>query len=589
MKFIGTYIEFENKLKKIIDLGNLKKLNENQIQLRIHNGAIMNWYPSTGTINFQGPSVLCEQLSKEVSDLLNNYQEDQLTTVQTPPLQVTDALSKLNNQSHDFNDSELIIGLVGAVGTELENVVRVISERLQAFKYIGEEIKISRDVIPKLTDLPEFQNDNYLRIDTLMTKGNEIRTNAEDNSILALTAAAKINQIRTQRSKNGEPEPLRRSAFIISSLKHPDEVQALRKIYSNGFFLIGVYSDQKRRHEYLTKNKRIENNNALKLIERDADESLHSGQHTRDTFHLSDFFVNFDGDADKLQNDIWRIIDLVFGKPYVTPTFEEFAMFMAFSSSLRSADLSRQVGAVMTKDRNIISTGANDVPKYGGGLYWPEYNAETSSIEDSDDGRDYKRGFDSNAAEKKAIIQNILDKIPESDRETFKGYLEKSRIKDITEYGRVVHAEMESILACARSNISTKDAELFCTTFPCHNCAKHIIAAGIKRVVYVEPYPKSKAFDFHSDSISQADSADAVKFEPFVGVGPRSFFNLFSTSLGSGYPITRKTKAGETVSWDEGTTNVRMQMLPSSYIERETLAATSVQSYITQHREPRNG
>ena len=44
--------------------------------------------------------------------------------------------------------------------------------------------------------------------------------------------------------------------------------------------------------------------------------------------------------------------------PYVTPLFDEFAMFMAFAAALRSADLSRQVGAVVGKSNEIISTGA---------------------------------------------------------------------------------------------------------------------------------------------------------------------------------------------------------------------------------------
>ena len=44
------------------------------------------------------------------------------------------------------------------------------------------------------------------------------------------------------------------------------------------------------------------------------------------------------------------------------------------------------------------------------------------------------------------------------------------------------HAEMEALLSCARSGVSTRGATLYSTTFPCHNCAKHIIAAGVARV-----------------------------------------------------------------------------------------------------------
>ena len=68
-------------------------------------------------------------------------------------------------------------------------------------------------------------------------------------------------------------------------------------------------------------------------------------------------------------------------------------MFFAFSSALRSADLSRQVGAVIAKDSEIISTGANDCPSAGGGLYWPTRNNE-GEIEDYEEGRDYKRGVE---------------------------------------------------------------------------------------------------------------------------------------------------------------------------------------------------
>jgi deoxycytidylate deaminase len=71
---------------------------------------------------------------------------------------------------------------------------------------------------------------------------------------------------------------------------------------------------------------------------------------------------------------------------------------------------------------------------------------------------------------------------------------------NLTEFGRDVHAEMSAIVSAARRGTSTEGAYLYCTTFPCHNCAKHIIAAGIRQVVYVEPYAKSFAAEFHLDS-----------------------------------------------------------------------------------------
>lgn len=473
-----------------------------------------------------------------------------------------------------YSQSELIIGLVGSIGTDLDEVARIISDRLRVFRYGSELIRVSTDIIAPLVPMPEAGSE-YQRILEFMMAGNELRKRSADNAVLALGVALKINQFRNAQAPG-------RRAFVIKSLKHPEEVQQLRSIYSDGFFLLGVHADQARRSGYLIKEKAMNHDQASLLIEKDADESDPYGQHTRDTFHLSDFFISHDGNTDSLKNQIWRVLDLLFGKPYVTPTADEYAMFMAFSAALRSADLSRQVGAVLTQNGSIVATGANDVPKAHGGLYWPQIDAGNHCVMDAEDGRDYMRGEDSNAVQKKSIIDGILKAIPEHLRAELEPIIRASGIKDITEYGRVVHAEMEALLAGARAGVGTSGGELYCTTFPCHNCAKHIIAAGVKRVVYVEPYPKSKALEFHSDSISLEKGGLNVIFEPFIGVGPRSFFNLFSTNLGSGYPIKRKTSDGQIVDWRESDAKLRTQLLPCSYIEREDLAAVLLSTYLEE-------
>lgn len=585
MYFKGTREEVKEKLDDLAVGATWRDINENQIQLRNNAGGVINWYLNTGKIVVQGRRLEIPKLTKEIKGILEQNGRPIRTANRTrdakkpteQKLISLDPKSEEKDYELDF-DSELVIGLVAAVGTDIDSVTKILKEKLTIFGYETNEIKISKDIISNLIDFNPV--DSYDRISRLMTEGNRIRRDSKDFSILGKAAAAKIGEIRAAKCIGGDSAPLRRRAFIISSLKHPDEVQALRKIYSNGFFLIGVYADEKRRDQYLQKNKDISEENARILIDRDVDESEKSGQHTRDTYHLSDFFINYDGNNDRFQNDIWRTLDLIFGKPFITPTFDEFAMFMAFSASLRSADLSRQVGAVVARNEAIVATGANDVPKSGGGLYWPKY--DKNEIKDVEGGRDYMSEGDTNVLERNVIIENIVSAMPSDQQDIVRNILKKSKLKNITEYGRVVHAEMEALLSCARENIGTKDTELYCTTFPCHNCAKHIIASGVKRVVYVEPYPKSKALDFHKDSITldPAEKDKKVLFEPFVGVGPRSFFNLFSTSLGSGYPITRKGDDGKIIKWDQHDSRLRMQMLPTSYIDRETSAANEVNQHM---------
>jgi hypothetical protein len=117
---------------------------------------------------------------------------------------------------------------------------------------------------------------------------------------------------------------------------------------------------------------------------------------------------------------------------------------------------------------------------------------------------------------------------------------------------------------------------LYTTTFPCHNCAKHIVAAGVRTVHFVEPYPKSHAAKMHGDSLLLSDGdqvEDKVVFKPFVGVGPRRFFDLFSMKLSSGHAISRKTPEGDSVQWPTSVTTPRIPLQPYSYLEKEVIAA----------------
>jgi hypothetical protein len=163
-----------------------------------------------------------------------------------------------------------------------------------------------------------------------------------------------------------------------------------------------------------------------------------------------------------------------------------------------------------------------------------------------------------------------------------------SPLRHITEHGRVVHAEMDALLSCSRNSVSTRGKTLYATTFPCHNCAKHIVAAGVQRVVYVQPYAKSKALKLHGDAVmlSPDETAECectpskkVHFEPFVGIGPRRFFDLFSMRLGSGRYVRRKDAEGRTVSWRLEDAVPRCRMLPFSYIDLEAIAARHFDSF----------
>jgi deoxycytidylate deaminase len=282
-----------------------------------------------------------------------------------------------------------------------------------------------------------------------------------------------------------------------------------------------------------------------------------------------------------------RFLDLVFGCPTTTPTLDEHRMFLAFASATRSGELSRQVGAVLTNSLgDVLSIGSNDVPRRGGGTYWPT----------EDDARDHVKGEDSNTVTRIALMNEAAKELTgsgNSEDEKHKkivDQLNRTSLRNITEFGRAVHAEMDALMACARISGSTIGSTMYVTTYPCHNCARHIIAAGVSRVVFIEPYPKSRSLDLHPDDLNEVqpglkimDPEEKVRLEPFVGIGPRRFIDYFSMSLGSGYLLKRKNENdGSLVDWNPKKAAPRLQASEAGYIATETLFASEITEFLQE-------
>lgn len=371
---------------------------------------------------------------------------------------------------------EIVLGLITTVGTDTENVIRYMKEHLLKFSYTTEIINVSSQILTCFVpDKPTFDSE-YARVKYYMDLGNKVRNDSKDATIIMKGVAS---HILSERDSVEDPSPREKIAYIIKSIKHPHEADYLKQVYGDGFHLVGITSDILDRKKFLTDVKAMSPEQAQELMDRDSDDVDDMGQHTQDAFQNSDYFINVVDNTEEIKNCVFRLIDLLFGNPFITPTFDEYAMFMAYAASLRSADLSRQIGAVITKNNEILTTGVNDCPRFRGGLYWQIQDQHRYC--DEPDGRDYMLGYDSNKIEQTKIVNQILDNLGLEKNDENKKLIKKAGISSLTEYGRVVHAEMEAILACARNNISSTDAVMYATTFPCHNCAKHIVAAGIKK------------------------------------------------------------------------------------------------------------
>lgn len=497
---------------------------------------------------------------------------------------------------------ELVFALAGPAGADLREISRTLGDALRTSEYAVEDVGIgllirqiaARRRLTRADGSPITLHaaPEEMRISSHMDAGNAIRRVCANP---ATAASLAIGDVAGRRKRAGG-RPGRR-AYVIRSLKRPEEANLLRRVYGAGFFLIGVNVSRPARVESLARRIAASHHEtpasprftdyvaeAEALAKRDEDEERDPyGQRLRDVFQLCDLFVS---PGESLFPRIHRFVRLILGDLGETPYPDEQFLYQAYAASLSSGALGRQVGAVLvSREREVLGIGWNDVPRAGGGLY---------RAGDHYDRRDIHTQRDSVNVHADQIVEEILDVAEragwlagakpslEEGRRAFR----KSRITGLIEFGRTAHAEMEAIGAAARIGASVRGATLYTTTFPCHECARLIVTAGIARAVYIEPYPKSRALELHRDAIHGYDDdaapgcelrdcseSHAVRFEPFLGIGPHRYAELFSITTRTGVARDRKTRdSGERIAWNPRTALPRIEMLPLSYLDLEAKA-----------------
>ncbi|MDO9314576.1 MAG: anti-phage dCTP deaminase [Burkholderiaceae bacterium] len=477
------------------------------------------------------------------------------------------------------NPIELVFGFVGPTGVDLTKVCASLQSQLKAVNYETKIVRLSELIGPYIGRQLTAKNE-YERIERLMTEGTALRRATNQADIVGRLGLAEIRDIRKKLFGDEKARATKRVAYIVRSFKRPEEVSLYRDTYGKAFTLISVYSPRQARQSHLTKlfqgcetgDTKNPEELAVRLITRDYEEDGELGQKMGRTFPLADFFVSSDS-RNQLDSQMRRLVRLTFGDPYISPSRDEQGMFFAQASALRSLDLSRQVGAaIINLDGDILATGCNEVPKFGGGLYWDG---------DEDLARDFELGRDSNATIKAELVEDAVHRLRENGwlspglasrsaadlaKMTLYGtkdFFRDSRLFDVIEFGRAVHAEMAAITQAAKLGVPLQQARLFCTTFPCHICARHIVASGISEVVFIEPYEKSRTNELFGDSISvepHEPSPKRANFRSFVGVAPRRYMDFFAMDG------ERKNKKGEILDADAIASRPRIKRLVFTYL-----------------------
>lgn len=472
----------------------------------------------------------------------------------------------------DETANELVFGVVGHAGSgtsvvaeQLRTLLREAGRRTDPYDVV---ILKAREIIlewaqkhslelPRITEPPSLDEVTLLQDYGDQMRAEQTHGGQQDHAAIARALILRIRAVRAkklgQTAESGKvirPDGKPR-AYILDSIRHPAEVHLLRNVYKDAFLLIGVVCEEEKRISRITsKYQDAGRANALDFMKRDANAEEKHGQHVADAFHLSDYFL--DNTAERVKegsaNPDWdvveklnRLVKILTHSELIRPEVSEAAMHHAYSAKMQSACLSRQVGAaVADADGNIVATGTNEAPKGGGGVYGETFKRKATDARCAMFANAEER-YCRNTRQQNEIINELLDQIPElkavdpKRREELSIELRKTRIGGLLEFSRAVHAEMDALLSAARKGVSLVGTRLFVTTFPCHYCARHIVAAGVDEVQYIEPYPKSQALNLHKDAIMVEHSGwkppsrggQRVLFRPFSGVAPGLYRRAF--------------------------------------------------------------
>ncbi|MCK5533939.1 cytidine/deoxycytidylate deaminase family protein [bacterium] len=138
------------------------------------------------------------------------------------------------------------------------------------------------------------------------------------------------------------------------------------------------------------------------------------------------------------------------------PSWDEYFIEIAQNVAKRSTCLRRKVGCIIVKNKKIISTG---------------YNGAVSGLIHCNE---------------RGCLRDKMNILPGKSQELCWG----------------LHAEQNALLFTITHGVSLSNAALYCTHQPCILCAKMIVQAGIKKVIFCGSYPDKLALDiFHEANV----------------------------------------------------------------------------------------
>lgn len=315
--------------------------------------------------------------------------------------------------------------------------------------------------------------------------------------------------------------------IVIDGIRNLQELQYLRSRFSQQFFLVAVHASpdvrwSREKDVYDRNQKLFERDDA-----RDADEETPSGQQVTKCVQQADYVLVNDGSDGskasqkaKLYAQIQEDVRLMQASGDASAAYrrdakpDEVHMATAYAQSHMSQCLKRHVGAIIVNTDNLpLSLGYNENPV---GMS-PCINAYRRCFKDDDMHAKLETYAGKRCPSCGTAQAELADPwlcCNESCRKDLKLAFFPSRNMELC---TAIHAEERAIRSL--HGRSAQDGTIFSTTFPCFQCARYIVDAGLKRVVYVEAYPVKEAREFLTKN--------RVTVDPFQGFKSRAFNIIF--------------------------------------------------------------
>lgn len=412
-----------------------------------------------------------------------------------------------------MND-QAVIGITGSFGSGCTTVAKVLNERY-GFKFYSLSDTL-REEWDKSERASEKLADEALRHE-LQDFGNELRQKHGRASLSYL--AEKTWEKVCQESNEKEN-------LVYDSIRNVAEITFLRAKHPSYYLLAVDCAEgdrwERKREKYQEKNLKYED--FLWHDSRDKnEEGITYGQQVALCVNAADYLIRNDNDPmvtsqtaiskrlyDKLEDPIG-----LFRGTLRTPTSEETHMSIAYSASLMSQCIKRQVGAVIVnRNEVVVSIGFNENPKplspcfkQFGDCYREEYTEQIM-----------EKLKNCPFCKKQLNGLGYPYVCPNCKMDIYREIVRDRAISRCT----ALHAEERAIINARQADLN--GCYMYVTTFPCFNCAQKILDVGIARVYYVESYPDLDSIKLFDVARKMGHLIRTVKFE---GVKARAYFRIF--------------------------------------------------------------